>query len=161
MMASDILIKNGKIIDGTGNPWHSGDLTLFEGKIQTIGKREDATALKDIDATGLIISPGFIDVHNHSDETTLVYRQMENAVMQGITTVVAGNCGMGLAPIRPTIREQVQKRISLELPPEAQLKVTWETFDEYLKEEEKEGLGVNVAHLVGHGLIRISAMGLD
>ncbi|MHA2497517.1 MAG: N-acyl-D-amino-acid deacylase family protein, partial [Candidatus Hodarchaeales archaeon] len=124
-------------------------------------KLEDAEASWSLDANGLMVSPGFIDVHNHSDETTLVYRQMENAVMQGITTVVAGNCGMGLAPIGPAMRGHVQKRLSLELPPEVQLKVTWETFDEYLKEEEKEGLGVNVAHLIGHGLIRISAMGLD
>ncbi|MFW9915556.1 MAG: amidohydrolase family protein [Candidatus Thorarchaeota archaeon] len=160
-MAFDILIKNGKILDGTGNPWYSGDLALFEGKIRAIGKLVDVTSHRTIDAKGLIVSPGFIDVHNHSDETTLVYRQMENAIMQGITTMVAGNCGMGLAPIKPEIREHVQKRLSLGLPPEVQLKITWETFDEYLREEEKEGLGVNVAHLVGHGPIRASAMGLD
>lgn len=160
-MSFDIVIKNGKIIDGTGSSWYLGDLAISEGKIQAIGKLNDVTAIRSIDANGLIISPGFIDVHNHSDETTLVYRQMENALMQGITTVVAGNCGMGLAPVRPAIREHLQKRLSLELPPEVHLKITWETFDAYLKEEEKEGLGVNVAHLVGHGLIRISAMGLD
>lgn len=159
-MIQDIIINNGRIIDGTGNPWYYGDLAIFQGKIQAIGNLGEVEAKRSVDATGSVVAPGFIDAHSHSDTTTLVYRQMESTLMQGITTVMSGQCGGSLAPINPDMREYYEKRFATWLPPEVDLKITWSTFDEYLKEEEMEGLGANVAHLVGHSTVRAAAMGM-
>jgi N-acyl-D-aspartate/D-glutamate deacylase len=153
-LSFDLIIKNGRIIDGAGNPWYKGDVAIADGKIVTIGKSLKAEAKEAIDATGLIVAPGFIDAHSHSDSATLFYRQMESTIMQGITTVVAGQCGLSIAPINPEYVEVLEKRYAEWLPPEVEFKITWSTFDEYLKEEEKDGLGANVAHMVGHSAAR-------
>ncbi|MBN1683283.1 D-aminoacylase [Candidatus Bathyarchaeota archaeon] len=160
-MVYDILIKNGKIVEGNGNPWYWGDVAVKEDKIVSVGLLKGVEAEEIIDAKGLVVVPGFIDAHSHSDSRTLVYREMESTIMQGITTVVAGQCGSTIAPIDPTTREQYEKKLNTGLPEGITLKVTWTTFDEYLKEEEKAGLGANVAHLVGHGAIRTAGMGQD
>ncbi|MFX0115526.1 MAG: amidohydrolase family protein, partial [Candidatus Hodarchaeota archaeon] len=160
-MIYDICIRNGKIVDGTGNPWYSGDLFLANDKILAIGKLKDFSIQRTIDATGLVVAPGFIDAHSHSDTTTLVYRQMENNLMQGMTTVIAGQCGISLAPMSLERRQEIEKLFSSWLPQGIEFQITWTAFDEYLQEEEKAGLGVNVAHLVGHSAIRASAMGMD
>jgi N-acyl-D-amino-acid deacylase len=160
-LSFDLIIRNGRIIDGAGNPWYKGDLAIAEGKIVTIGKSLKAEAKEAIDATGLVVAPGFIDAHSHSDSGTLFYRQMESTIMQGITTVVAGQCGSSIAPINPEYVEVLEKRYASWLPPEVNFKITWSTFDEYLKEEEKDGLGANVAHMVGHGAVRVASMGFE
>jgi N-acyl-D-amino-acid deacylase len=160
-LSFDLVILNGKIVDGAGNPWYKGDVAIAEGKILNVGKSLRAKADEAIDATGLVVAPGFIDSHSHSDSVTLFYRQMESTVMQGITTVVAGQCGSSIAPINPDLKDELEKRWLGWLPPEVEFKITWTSFDEYLKEEEKEGLGANVAHLVGHGAVRIASMGFE
>ncbi|OGD56808.1 hypothetical protein A3K78_10240 [Candidatus Bathyarchaeota archaeon RBG_13_52_12] len=157
----DLLIKNGKVIDGAGNPWYWGDVAVEGDRIAAIAKLPEAKAERVIDARGLVAVPGFIDAHSHSDFTTLVYREMESTVMQGITTVAAGQCGSTAAPVNPEFRETFEKDMNAQLPPGVTIKVTWSTFDEYLREEEKAGLGANVAHMVGHGAIREAAMGPD
>ena len=160
-MSYDLLIKNGKVIDGAGNPWYWGDVAVEGDRIAAIGKLPDAKAQRVIDAKGLVVVPGFVDAHSHSDFNTLVYREMESTVMQGITTVVAGQCGSTAAPVEPRPRESFEKQANAQLPSGVKIKVTWSTFDEYLREEEKAGLGANVAHMVGHGAIREAAMGPD
>ncbi len=160
-MSYDLLIKKGRIIDGAGNPWYRGDLAVKEGRIAKIGKLGDAEAERVIDASGLVVAPGFIDAHSHSDSSTLVYREMESTLYQGITTVMSGQCGSSLAPVSDEAREEMQRRVDARLPPGIELKITWGTFDEYLREEEGKGLGANVAHLVGHGALRASGMGLE
>ena len=160
-LSFDLLIRNGKIIDGAGNPWYKGDVAIADGKIASIGKSLDVSAEDVVDASGLAVAPGFIDAHSHSDSVTLFYRQMESTVMQGITTVVAGQCGSSIAPVNPEYLDELEKMWAAWLPPEVELKITWTTFEEYLKEEEKEGLGANVAHLVGHGAVRIASMGFE
>jgi len=160
-LSYDLLIKNGRIIDGAGNPWYRGDLAVKEGRIAEIGKPGDAEAERVIDVMGLVVAPGFIDAHSHSDSSTLVYREMESTLHQGITTVMSGQCGSSLAPVSDEAREEVQRRVDARLPPGIELKITWCTFDEYLREEERKGLGANVAHLVGHGALRASGMGLE
>ena len=160
-LAYDLLIKNGRVIDGAGNPWYWGDIAVEGDRIAAIGKLREAAAKRVIDAKGLVVVPGFVDAHSHSDFNTLVYREMESTVMQGITTVVAGQCGSTAAPVDPALRDLFEKEVNAQLPPGVNMKVTWSTFDEYLREEEKAGLGANVAHMVGHGAIRAAGMGPD
>ena len=160
-MSYDLLIKNGKVIDGAGNPWYWGDVAIEGDRIAAIGKLGDAKTDRIIDVKGLVVVPGFVDAHSHSDFNTLVYREMESTVMQGITTVVAGQCGSTAAPVNPVLRDLWEKEVNSQLPSGVSLKVTWTTFDEYLKEEEKAGLGANVAHMVGHGAVRVAGMGPD
>ena len=160
-MEYDILIKNGKIIDGAGNPWYKAEVAIKDGKIAAIGKLCNPYAQKVIDATGHIVAPGFIDAHSHADYNTLLYRDMGNIIHQGITTVVAGQCGSTPAPLSELSRANMQKNFDDEVPEGFELKLTWSSFDEYLKEEEKEPLGANTAHMVGHGAVRAAAMGFD
>ena len=157
----DVLIKGGRILDGSGNPWFRGDIAISNGLIQEIGKGLDTGADRVIDAKGLIIAPGFIDAHSHCDSSTLVHRQLDNVIHQGITTVVSGQCGSSPAPVSEKSREQAQRNLDNWLPPGYELKITWSTFDQYLRLEESEGLGANVAHLVGHGAVRTAAMGFE
>jgi N-acyl-D-amino-acid deacylase len=158
-LAYDLLIKNGRVIDGAGNPWYWGDVAVEGDRVVAIGKLQEAKAEREIDVKGLTVVPGFVDAHSHSDFNTLVYREMESTVMQGITTVVAGQCGSTAAPVNPDRREVFENDANAQLPKGVNIKVTWSTFDEYLREEEKAGLGVNVAHMVGHGAIREAGMG--
>jgi len=160
-LSYDLILRGGKVVDGTGNPWYRGDVAVADGEIAAIGRLSGTEADRIIDARGLVVAPGFIDAHSHSDSDTLIYPQMESTVMQGITTVVAGQCGSSLAPVNPDLREEMERRAAAWLPPGAELKITWTTFDEYLREEEKRRLGANIAHLVGHGAIRTAAMGFD
>ena len=160
-MDYETIIKGGRIVDGSGNPWYKGDIAVIEGKIACIARCLVPEADQVIDAMGLVVAPGFIDAHSHADSSTLFYREMESVVVQGITTVVAGQCGSSIAPVNPNLREELERRWAGWLPPEIELGITWTTFEEYLREEEKEGLGANVAHLVGHGAVRIAIMGFE
>lgn len=159
-MRYDLIIKDGRIVDGSGNPWYKADIMVDEGKIVKIGLTDEETK-RVISAKGLMVAPGFIDAHSHTDHNTLLYREMENITRQGITTAVAGQCGSSPAPISEKNREQAQKEIDGWIPEGMELEITWSTFEEYLKEEEKKGLGANVAHLVGHGAIRGAGVGLE
>ena len=102
-----IVIRNGKVIDGTGNPWFKADLLIDNGKIKRIApkiRKDDAETA--IDTSGLIVSPGFIDIHTHSDQTILVSRG-ENVLTQGVTTHVIGNCGFSMIP--PINPDKIEK----------------------------------------------------
>lgn len=160
-MSHDLMIKGGRIINGAGNPWFYGDIAVKGGKITAVGRLDDVDASNVIDAKGMVVTPGFVDPHSHSDGLTLFYREMESLVMQGITTVVGGQCGGSPAPINPEMREELEAEFSKTLPPGVELKLNWTTFDDYLTLEEKDGLGANMAHLVGHGTIRVAAMGQE
>lgn len=88
----DLILKNGKIIDGSGNPWFRGEVGILNGKIKNIGQISgDSTCILDIN--NLVVCPGFIDIHSHSDISVLVNPKAESKIMQGVTTEVIGNCG--------------------------------------------------------------------
>ena len=160
-MSYDLIIKGGKVVDGAGNPWFYGDLAIADGKIAAVEKLPQEDAERVIDAEGLVVAPGFIDAHSHSDGGVLVYPHMESTLAQGITTVVAGQCGGSPAPIDPDMRELLEERYSKQMPPGIEFKITWTTFDEYLNRVEEVGVGANIAHHVGHSTVRIAAMGFD
>jgi N-acyl-D-aspartate/D-glutamate deacylase len=157
----DVVIRNGKLIDGTGNPWFRGDIAIDGGAISQIG-RVDGKAQRVIDADGLYVSPGFIDVHCHSDFTVLDPNNPRDfKIRQGITTEVAGQCGESAAPVNPDRLDLLKAYVAFEAPVEGILSWSWRTFDEYLRELESIAIPTNFVPLVGHGTVRIDAMGFE
>ncbi len=109
MKRFDLLIKNVKVIDGTGNPWYKSDVGIADGKIDYIGSIKDAEAATVIDGQDLMLSPGFIDGHGHCDLEVFHDSSLYNKVEQGITTEVAGFCGLSFAPVSSKYFDQLKK----------------------------------------------------
>jgi len=151
----EVIIKNGHVVDGTGNPWYRADIGIKDGKIAKIGSLADADAERVIDASGLVVAPGFIDVHNHSDLVLLVSPKMDSMARQGVTTVVIGNCGLS-----PAVTSEAKSILWIRLR-EADLALNhrWSSYKEYLSILEKQRFSVNVVHFVGFGTIRIAIKG--
>ncbi|MBI5681906.1 MAG: amidohydrolase family protein [Deltaproteobacteria bacterium] len=149
----DYLIKNGTIIDGGGTQPIEADIGIFRDRICFIGK-DEVSAKNVLDAKGLIISPGFIDVHSHSEFTLLADNRAEGKISQGVTTEINGNCGLSAAPLYNEALEQ--REIDLD---ELNIKERWSTLGGYLGTLEKKGIALNFATLCGHGNIRASVMG--
>ncbi len=161
-MEYDVVIKNGKIIDGTGNPGFFADIALKDEKIVKIGfKLSNSSSKKVIDANNLIVCPGFIDIHSHSDYTIPFDQMTVSTIHQGITTMVVGMCGVALAPINPNKKELFDKEFSMSAPPGLDYTITWSSFSEYMIEMEKLGCTSNIAHLMGFGMVRLAAMGYE
>ena len=154
----DLVIRNGFVIDGAGNPWFRADVGISGGKIAKVGRLDTVGAEKLIDARGLVVSPGFIDIHSHSDLALLINPRAESKVRQGVTTEVIGNCGGSAAPINNETVNFLKDDWGLEAK---EVAWNWSTFGEYLNQLEKQGVALNVAPLVGHGTVRIAVMGVD
>ncbi|NHJ40312.1 MAG: D-aminoacylase [Asgard group archaeon] len=158
----EILIKDAKIIDGTGNPGYYSDIGISKSKISFIGKtKNDYKANKIINAHKLTVAPGFIDIHSHADYTIPFEPKTPSTLQQGITTLVVGMCGASLAPVNPEKKELFEKEFSMAAPPGLEYNVTWTKFSEYLDEMEKLGCSSNVAHLIGFGMVRLAVMGYE
>ncbi|MHA2246192.1 MAG: N-acyl-D-amino-acid deacylase family protein [Candidatus Hodarchaeales archaeon] len=155
-MDYDLIIKNGNIIDGTGNPWYRADVGIKDGKIDKIGRLNNLSSFKEIDAVGLVLTPGFIDIHSHSDFAIPFDPHLESTIRQGITTAVIGNCGDSLAPINVEKLELFQKLANMFSPPGEMINITWQTFEDYLSVLEKGRCSTNIVPLVGFGTIRIA-----
>lgn len=152
----DILIRNATIIDGSGKDPFLGSIGIAGDKIILVSdKPEESMASKEvIDATGFIVSPGFIDTHSHSEFTLLADNRAEGKILQGITTEINGNCGLSAAPLMGDA--MVQRENDLK---ELGIRERWTNLGEYLFILEKHGLTMNFATLVGHGNLRASVMG--
>jgi len=148
----DVIIRKGRVIDGAGNPWFLADVGVKDGKILKIGSLKSEDAERVIDAEGCIVSPGFIDMHSHSDFAPLINPYMVSKVRQGVTTEVVGNCGFSAAPLNDFLREEILK--TSPMLREANVELDWSTMDGYMKRVERNGVSLNVAPLVGHGNIR-------
>jgi N-acyl-D-amino-acid deacylase len=155
-MSYDLIIKNGEIVDGAGNPWFYGDIGITDGMIEKIRPKLDISAAKEIDAKGLIVCPGFIDMHTHTDFLLAIYTKMDSAMRQGITTSVVGMCGESLAPIPPEKLDEFKKLFSSLTPMGGDLKITWNTYKEYLEELDKLRIPGNIVPVVGFAPIRIA-----
>src|SRR3989449_6497566 len=157
-MAFDVVIRGGRVLDGTGSPWRVADIGIRGGKIARVGRIGRAKSDRAIDASGTYVAPGFIDIHTHSDIGILVEPTAECAVRQGVTTHVIGNCGDSPAPISERYRELAMRRFGYY----AQARDwTWSTYGGYLDFMERQGGGINIAGLVGHGSMRIAVMGFE
>jgi len=149
-----LAIRNGLVYDGTGAPPVSADVGIYGDTIASIGKVGDADAV--IDATGLAISPGFIDTHGHSEFTLLASPEAEGKLMQGITTEVNGNCGLSAAPLIGPVRDRREADQN-----EYGIKERWATLKEYFSLLEARGAAINYATLAGQGNIRASVLGYE
>ena len=150
----DLIIQNGRIADGTGKNVFAADVGVRGDKIAAVGKLKTTGARERIDAAGLIIAPGFIDIHTHSDFSLLARSgSAESQALQGVTFEVVGNCGHSCAPIGKNKSPQ-----KLTLGYESSIKIDWSDFDGYLSRLEKSALGVNVASFAGHCTLRQAVM---
>lgn len=148
----DIIIKNGTIIDGTGKPMFLGDVGIKEEKIDEIGDLSHERAHTEIDAKNQYVCPGFIDVNNHSDTYWRIFTnpELESLLYQGITTIIGGNCGSSLAPLKnQDIIQSIQKWADI-----SSINLNWLSMGEFLAEVERRKISVNFASLVGHATLR-------
>ena len=159
MTAFDLLLRGGTVVDGTGSPGRRADVGILGDRILAI---DDLSAVdlgdvaRVIDVGGLVVAPGFIDPHGHSDGSLFVDGSLVSHLRQGFTTQLSGNCGDSLAPITDAGRELVDLTLR-----QNQLVARWRTFGEYLDAVEGESLATNVAFLVGHGTVRGAVMGAE
>jgi len=166
-MDYDLKITGGTLIDGTGAPAATGDVAIRAGKIAALG-RVTGNARQTIAADGCLITPGFIDIHTHYDAQILWDRMLSISPWHGVTTVMMGNCGFGVAPTRPQHRDLILRTLekvegmSLEAL-EAGVGHEWpfETFPQYLDVIERSGMAINVTAMIGHTPLRLYVMGED
>ena len=126
----DLLIRNARVVDGTGNPWFRADVAVRDGRIAEIGLLRGATAYREFDAQGRVVAPGFLDVHTHVEGAIERVPTTDNYILDGVTSIVTGNCGG------------------------SQLKIGG-----WLRGLEQKGIGINVASLIGHNTVRREVMG--
>ena len=162
MRQPELVIRNAKLVDGTGAPSSDGDVSISDGKILSVGGAAPV-GREEIEAAGLVLAPGFIDIHTHFDPQLCWDGLATPSLEHGVTTVVTGNCSLSLAPVRPgkfakivemfEVIEDIKKRTF-----DAAVPFSWESFPEYL-DHIRPDLGVNVGALVGHSALRYYVMG--
>jgi N-acyl-D-amino-acid deacylase len=162
-MAYDLVIRDALIVDGTGRKAFTGDVAVLDGSIVAVGK-VDGEATRTIDADGLVVAPGFIDAHTHYDAQLLWDPTANPSTAHGVTTVLMGNCGYTLAPVRAEDQEYLMGLFSAaeEVPKAALQKFApfaWQTFPDYLAWLQRSPLGLNVLTQVGHSAVRRFVMG--
>ncbi|MFC1714223.1 amidohydrolase family protein [Candidatus Poribacteria bacterium] len=151
----DIVVRAGTIMDGTGSAGYKADVAIVGDSIAAIGKLPVDAAGSEIDASGKVVCPGFIDIHTHTDFSLLVNPQAESKIRQGVTTEVGGNCGSSIAPIGKDLLQETQKSLD-----KYGIEVDWRDMDEFLGRLEDTEPGINFATFVGNGTVRGAVMGL-
>ncbi|MDQ2786182.1 MAG: D-aminoacylase [Chloroflexota bacterium] len=155
----DLIIRNGTVIDGSGAPGGRADVGVGGGHVLVVGDLSGVIGAREIDATGRCVSPGFIDIHTHSDRSTLVNPRMESKIRQGVTTEIGGLCGLSLAPLG-TADTPAAARVAHDVA-KIGMHRTWLTLADLYARVEQTGLACNYASFVGHGVIRAAVMGYD
>ncbi|MEL6984993.1 MAG: amidohydrolase family protein, partial [Actinomycetota bacterium] len=164
-MSYDLKITGGTIVDGTGSARYAGDVGIKDGKVVALGAAPEE-ADTTVDATGRVVSPGFVDIHTHYDAQIMWDNLVSCSPWHGVTTVVMGNCGFSVAPTRPEHRDLIMRTLenvegmSVDAL-RAGLGDDWgfESFPEYLDAVDQRGCAVNVAALIGHTALRMYVMG--
>jgi len=153
----DIIIKNGTVIDGTGEKMFKADIGIKDDEISKIGELHNEKGEVEIDAEGKYVCPGFVDVNNHSDTYWQIFSNpdLESLIQQGITTIIGGNCGSSLAPLSSAKNiETIQKWANIK-----EIAINWLSLNEFFSEMEKRKISVNFGTLVGHGTLRRGVLG--
>ena len=163
MLAYDLIIRNGKIIDGSGDPATFGDIAVRDGWIVEVGDVR-GIATEEIDATGLLVTPGFVDIHTHYDGQSIWSDRLVPSSNHGVNTVVMGNCGIGFAPCRANDRQDlIELMEGVEDIPGAVssegLTWDWETFPEYMNALDKRVRDIDIGVLIPHSPLRVYVMG--
>jgi N-acyl-D-amino-acid deacylase len=151
----DLVIANGHIIDGTGSPWYAGDVAINAGRIAAIGNLSHASRKRTIDAHGMIVAPGFIDMLGQSELTVLVDPRLPSKIFQGITTEITGE-GNSVAPMNDAIIKEGQPQFH-----HYEIKPDWRTFQQYFARVQKRGIGINMGHYIGATTVREMIIGYD
>jgi len=152
------LIRGGTVVDGTGAPAFEASVAVADGRIAGLfGAHETPRARRSIDASGLVVAPGFIDIHSHSDAALLVNPRAESKVRQGVTTEVIGQCGYSIAPLVGGVVEDIRADLQVRYG----LVPDWSTFGDYLDVLESGPPCVNVVPVLGHGTVRKAVVGFD
>jgi N-acyl-D-aspartate/D-glutamate deacylase len=161
----DLLIRGGTVVDGTGAPRRSADVAIDDGRVSAIGAVH-GTAKRTLDASGCVVAPGFVDIHTHYDAQVFWDRMLTISPWHGVTSVVMGNCGFGVAPTRPAHREMILRTLeNVEGMAFDALQVglgsewPFETFPQFLDAIERRGAAINVGAMVGHTPVRLYVMG--
>ncbi len=158
--AFDYLIQDALIFDGESPRGFTADLAVNGETIAQVGDLPADSARVVLDGRGLVLAPGFIDVHTHSDFNPLIYPGLPNKLLQGVTTEVTGNCGMSASPVIGTHVEKIHaiwKREGVEIPAD----IPWQTYRDYLGTAQQEGMMTNLLGLTGHGNLRSTVMGFE
>jgi len=153
-----LLIKNGLVLDGSGTPGKIADIAIDEDKIAAVGSSLPGEARRVIDARGLAVAPGFIDIHSHSDRTIIDTPTADSKIRQGVTTEVVGNCGIGPFPVTAAHRSELESYFDT-LEGNGHAAIDWRDFSGFAAAVESARPALNIAPLVGHGSLRIAAMG--
>jgi N-acyl-D-aspartate/D-glutamate deacylase len=149
----DLVIRNGRIVDGTGSPWYSGDIGVVNGHIAQIGRLEHAKTLRTIDAHGMVVAPGFIDMLGQSELSILVNPHLPSKIFQGITTEITGEGGSIAPQTTELLRADRGGYAHYDIKPD------WTTFSQYFARLEKQGIGINLASYVGATQVRRVVLG--
>ena len=151
----DVVITNGHIVDGTGSPWYAADVAVKDGRIAAIGRLPDAKAARKIDARGMVVAPGFIDMLGQSELTLLVDPRAPSKIFQGITTEITGE-GQSVAPLNDAMIKENQSGYD-----HYQIKPDWRTLAQYFARLEKQGIGINMGTYIGAASARAMVLGYD
>jgi N-acyl-D-amino-acid deacylase len=151
----DLVIRDGRIVDGTGSPWYTGDIAIRGGRVAAIGHLADAPARRTIDARGMVVAPGFIDMLGQSELTILVNPHLPSKIYQGITTEITGEGG-SIAPLTDSVVQADRLTYA-----HYGVQPTWRTFREYFARLRKQGMGINLASYVGATQVRRVVLGDD
>jgi N-acyl-D-aspartate/D-glutamate deacylase len=162
-MAYDLVVRNGKVVDGSGLPWVHADVAVQDGRIAAVGRVRDK-GRQELDAEGRVVAPGFVDAHTHMDAQVFWDHLGTNSCWHGVTTVVMGNCGFTLAPAHNDERALVVRSLERaeDISPAAMaqgIDWTWETFSEYLDAVDRVPKALNYVTQIGHSALRTWAMG--
>ena len=154
----DLLIKGALVLDGLGNPGQKADVAIKDDRIAAVEPSIQAEAGRVVEAQGLALAPGFIDIHSHADMYLAEKPGTAYKLRQGVTTEVCGNCGMSVAPLNPEKKDVLKRYVASNT---GWIDEPWESFADYGRIMDKCGMGTNAACMVGHGTIRAAVMGFD
>jgi N-acyl-D-amino-acid deacylase len=154
----ELVIKGGVVVDGTGVAPVTADVAITDGRITQVGRVASASARRVLNVDGAVVSPGFIDLHSHADYSVFGAPEAVSQTHQGVTTLVTGNCGFSPFPVVPEHAEEIRGNRALGGDG---LTWEWQTAGEFMDAVDRLPLGVNIACLVGHGALRIAAMGSE